>query len=67
MNTREVDAYNAGVLAVLDLARSSAAAMTARLVEKPTRYNFAAGAFAGLAEEGRALLLPTPLANSSTT
>jgi len=53
----EIDAYNAGVHAVLDLASRSAASIDAIVVLKPTRFNFAAEALRGLAEEGRALLM----------
>ncbi len=57
MTRRETEAFNHGVLAVLALAQASADAMTARLVEKPTRFNFAASALQALADEGRTLLL----------
>ncbi len=58
MTRNEAQAYNAGVRVVLDLARRSADALQAKLIERPTRYNFAIGALDGLAEEGAALLLP---------
>ncbi len=58
LTRNEVKAYNAGVRAVLDLARRSADALEAKLVERPTRYNFAVGALHGLAEEGAAMMLP---------
>ena len=60
MTPREIVAYNAGVAAVLDLARATSAALAPRLVEMPTRFNFAMGALDGIAEEGRALLIPLP-------
>ncbi len=58
MTRNEAQAFNAGVCAVLDLARRSADALEAKLIERPTRYNFAVGALHGLAEEGVVLLLP---------
>ncbi len=58
MTRNEAQAYNAGIRAVLDLARRSADALEAKLIERPTRYNFAIGALHGLAEEGAVLLLP---------
>lgn len=60
MTAAEIDAYNAGVAAVLDLAKATSAALVPRLAERPTRFNFAIGALDGLADVGRALLLPTP-------
>jgi len=56
MTKAEVAAFNSGVLTVLALAERTAASMEARMVLKPTRYNFAAEALRALAEEGRALL-----------
>jgi len=52
----EIEAFNSGVLTVLKLAEHSAAAMDKITVLKPTRFNFAAEALRGLAEEGLALL-----------
>ena len=66
MTAAEIRAFNAGVAAVLALAQASADAVTAKLVEKPTRFNFAVGALASLADEGRALLIsPAPAAPST--
>jgi len=52
----EISAFNAGVRAVLDLAARTAASIDAITVLRPTRFNFAAEALRGLAEEGKALL-----------
>lgn len=52
----EAAAYNAGVLAVLDLARQSAQAI-ARRSRRPLYEGFAAEALDELAEAGRALLI----------
>ena len=53
---REAEAFNAGVSAVLALARATSDRLALQLVDKPTRYNFAMGALDGLAEEGAQLL-----------
>lgn len=60
MTPAEVRAYNAGVLAVLDLARATSAAMAPVAVHCITRLGFAMEALDALAEEGEALLLPLP-------
>jgi len=56
MTPAEIAAFNSGVLTVLKLAEHSADAMDKITVLRPTRFNFAAEALRGLAEEGRALL-----------
>jgi len=56
MTPNEIAAFNSGVLTVLKLASSTAETMESLMVLKPTRFNFAAEALRGLAEEGRALL-----------
>jgi len=56
MTPAEIAAFNSGVLTVLKLASSTAEAMESLTVLKPTRFNFAAEALRGLAEEGWALL-----------
>jgi hypothetical protein len=61
MTNTEIHAYNSGVLTVLALAERTAASMEARMVLKPTRYNFAVEALLALAEEGRSLLKPDGL------
>ena len=58
MTPAEIRAFNTGVEAVLALACVTSAALALKLSKMPTRINFAMGALAGLAEEGRALLLP---------
>ena len=60
MTRSETLAFNAGINAVLDLAARTAAAMGPRLIDKPTRFNFAVGALEALASEGRALLIELP-------
>ena len=60
MTRSETMAFNAGVAAVLDLALASAEAIKPRLIEKPTRYNFAIGALQALAAEGQELLKQLP-------
>ncbi len=60
MTKTEIAAFDAGVLTVLELAKRTAAAMEARMVLRPTRYNFAAEALNALAEEGRTLLKGNP-------
>jgi len=52
----EVDAFDAGGRAVLDLSARTAASIEAITVLRPTRFNFAVEALRGLAEEGRVLL-----------
>ena len=59
MTQSEIDAYNAGVMAVLNVAAATAATASAIGNErgwKPTREG-AAEALKGLAESGRALLI----------
>jgi len=56
MTPAEITAFNSGVLTVLKLASSTADAMESLTILKPTRFNFAAEALRGLAEEGAALL-----------
>ena len=58
MTRREAEAFNAGVSAVLALARATLDRLPQHVVDKPTRYNFAIGALDGLAEEGAQLLKP---------
>jgi len=58
MTNSEITAFNSGVLTVLALAERTAASMEARMVLKPTRYNFAVEALLAMAEEGRSLLKP---------
>ena len=65
MTPAETRAYNAGVAAVLDLAAVTSDALAPRLTRQPTRINFAMGALDGLAEEGRALLLPVPVPSNA--
>ena len=60
MNQAEMIAFNAGVAAVLALAKRTADALAPKITSKPTRFNFAIAALDGVAEEGRALLLPSP-------
>ena len=60
MTPAETHAYNAGVAAVLALARASSVALAPKLIKMPTRIDFAMGAPHGLAEEGRAVLLAVP-------
>ncbi|WP_158811080.1 hypothetical protein [Beijerinckia sp. L45] len=60
MTRSEIDAFNAGVVAVLDLALRCSQSIELRMVEKPTRFNFASGALLALADEGRVLLMPVP-------
>ena len=60
MTSAEIAAYNAGVTAVLDLARASTDALLPKLKTQPTRINFAIGVLDGIADEGRALLIPLP-------
>ena len=60
MNNAEIAAYNAGVAAVLALAKRSADALAPKITQRPTRYNFAIAALDAVAEEGRALLFPVP-------
>ena len=57
MTAAEVRAYNAGVAAVIALARATSGRLALRLTEKPTRFNFAVGALDSLAEEGAALMV----------
>lgn len=56
----EIAAFNAGVAAVADLARRSAAAVEKSITRKPTRFNFAAEALSALADEAAQLLLQSP-------
>ena len=60
MTRREAEAFNAGASAILALARATSDRLALQVVDKPTRYNFAMGAFDGLADEGATLLLPVP-------
>lgn len=60
MTRSEITAYNAGIIAVLELALRSAQALEPRLIEKPTRYSFAIEALDALAEESAGLLLDMP-------
>jgi hypothetical protein len=55
----EVGAFNAGVAAVLDLARQTAAAFRDHPSWKPTRSEFAAAALEELAEVGKELMIET--------
>jgi hypothetical protein len=58
MKQSEIDAYNAGVSAVADLAKRAAEDMRTKLRQKPTRYGFAIEALEGLVEGSRDLMLP---------
>ncbi len=60
MTRNEPLAYNAGVSAVLALALQCSKSIEPKLVEKPTRFNFAIGALTALADEGRALFVDVP-------
>ena len=51
-------AFNKGVAAVIALAGRAARAMEPKLIEKPTRYNFAHAALMAIVEESAALLIP---------
>jgi len=57
MQPIEIASYDAGVKAVLRLARLTSNAMLAELTLRPTRFNFAVAALSALADEGRALLI----------
>ena len=65
MTAAEVIAFNAGVTAVLTLAKRAADGLAPKVIHKPTRYNFALEALAALAEEGRGLLITPPPADSA--
>jgi hypothetical protein len=59
MTQLEIAAFNAGLMAALDLARQTAAAFRAHPSWKPTRSEFAAAALEELAEVGKELLIET--------
>ncbi len=56
MTKSEIATFDAGVLAVLDLAARTAESLRPQLARRPTRIGFAVAALEGLAEEGQALL-----------
>ena len=58
MTAREREAYNAGVSAMLALARATSDRLALQVVDKPTHYDFAIGTSDGLTEEGAHLLRP---------
>lgn len=57
MTPAEVRSYNAGVRAVLAIARATSAALAPAAVTRGTRIGFAMEALDALAQEGAALLL----------
>ena len=67
MTRAEIAAFNAGVAAVIDMAQAAADAMAAKLVEKPTRYPFAAEALQAIADEACVLLKPLSIASEIPT
>ena len=58
MTRSEREAFNRGVATVIALADQSARAMELKLIEKPTRYNFAHAALMAIVEESAALIIP---------
>ena len=58
MTRSEREAFNRGVATVIALADQSARAMELKLIEKPTRYNFAHAALMAIVEEAAALMIP---------
>ena len=58
MTRSEQLAFNEGVATVIALAGQAARAMEPKLIEKPTRYNFAHAALMAIVEEAVALMMP---------
>ena len=60
MTRAEIVAFNRGLAAIANVAAASAAVLRARLVEAPTRFNFAIGALEGIIGAAADLTLPLP-------
>ena len=58
MTRSERVAFNKGVATVIALADQAARVIEPKLIEKPTRYNFAHGALTAIVEEAPALMMP---------